>query len=58
MFKDVNREHPVRSFGKNKGCFGFGTFLPVTLKCVKDSFSRKGLLFAKRTFEVGAVKPV
>ena len=22
----------------------------VTLKCVKDSFSRKGLLFAKRTF--------
>ena len=23
---------------------------PVTLKCVKDSFSRKGLLFAKRTF--------
>ena len=26
------------------GCFA------VTLKCVKDSFSRKGLLFAKRTF--------
>ena len=22
----------------------------MTLKCVKDSFSRKGLLFAKRTF--------
>ena len=22
----------------------------VTLKCVKDSFSRKGLLFAKRSF--------
>ena len=27
-----------------------GAFRPVTLKCVKDSFSRKGLLFAKRSF--------
>ena len=27
-----------------------GTISSVTLKCVKDSFSRKGLLFAKRTF--------
>ena len=27
-----------------------GSFFAVTLKCVKDSFSHKGLLFAKRTF--------
>ena len=30
--------------------FCFDTFHGVTLKCVKDSFSHKGLLFAKRTF--------
>ena len=29
---------------------GHSGFFPVTLKCVKESFSRKGLLFAKRTF--------
>ena len=31
-------------FGPDLGVSG------VTLKCVKDSFSRKGVLFAKRTF--------
>ena len=30
--------------------FGYTRFFWVTLKCVKDSFSRKGLLFAKRSF--------
>ena len=30
--------------------WGVSTDRAVTLKCVKDSFSRKGLLFAKRSF--------
>ena len=33
----------------NCGLAPAGT-ISVTLKCVKDSFSRKGLIFAKRTF--------
>ena len=39
-----------RGISENSMISANSRILPVTLKCVKDSFSRKGLLFAKRTF--------